>query len=417
MWDWKKTQEFIQKVAHLLEVRIEKVPTAFVYFDDRKYRIVLPEGLDEESLAKAFAHEFAHIVRGDLFFEEKEHELANIAQDVVINTVLGIDSFRFIDGKELKGWTDEEFRQVFGEEAPSYEAGWRALYKFMEGKVKKIPAGYWMDIHRNIEQERQQGQEQRMTAIKPEDREKAREVRDKLILATTIFPSPEKLWEIVREELRKAEQEWKKLQEWKEKVSKHGQAPAPLQVPIKKLSALERLIRRKIDTIAESEHHYEYQYVRKPKYHWIGDRVIVQWAERERHREGKAMLIIVDVSGSYIDVAREKVLPAVRYAKRRGVHMDVILFDDEAIMPKSEKEWQGGGSGARIEPVFELLRRLRKKYPVIICVSNYEILDLDLPSNEEIKSAIKRELRKYGDEVYVEDWSKAKVDDDLSEPV
>jgi predicted metal-dependent peptidase len=85
------------------------------------------ENIPKQDKINLFLHEVAHIIRGDLFVKAENHKAANMAQDAVINDMLGIKD---IGG--IRGCTRESLSELLGEKLPQ-KCGWEYIYnKLME---------------------------------------------------------------------------------------------------------------------------------------------------------------------------------------------------------------------------------------------------------------------------------------------
>lgn len=110
--------------------------------DKLKYKIVLDSALDKvspEFLTFVILHEISHVLRGDLTLVENKQNtfLRNIAQDAVINHVLG--EYRPLIEKDLEElnsqlvWYDELLKEeIVKGNFPSCPPGWLKIYEYLE---------------------------------------------------------------------------------------------------------------------------------------------------------------------------------------------------------------------------------------------------------------------------------------------
>jgi predicted metal-dependent peptidase len=80
------------------------------------------ENISKQDKINLFLHEVAHIIRGDLFVKAENHKAANMAQDAVINDMLGITKIG-----SIPGCTRESLGSLLGEKLPE-KCGWEYIY-------------------------------------------------------------------------------------------------------------------------------------------------------------------------------------------------------------------------------------------------------------------------------------------------
>lgn len=358
----------------LISIKFNGEKKAYSYYDSesKKFWVVLPTGVAEESAGLLFLHEVAHVIRGDHLIpniENMDMTTLNIATDIVINTILNLREVRFTDGSVYKACYHEDFAQVFPD-FPDWKLGYFPIYNYLVEKDSDL----------------QKLKEKFLTEIKPVPNEVAEEVKklSKAIRKRLIENHPDVAKEVLKREFERAMQKIDKL------LARSGAGCGDggseiIQVESRRIPRLERVLRQILSQSGENVYSY------KPTYRGQREGILI---EKSVLLPSSNILVICDVSGSYINVAKKLILPAVKHELKRN-KFDLILFDD---YPRFNPTVWSGGGGTRIKPVLEFLKKNRTKYDAILFVSDYDFFE-DMSLQE-----VYRHLKKFGRVVLLEDW-------------
>ena len=329
-----------------------RVPTAGVTIEGSYPTIIYnPEWVDSlstEDVETLFKHEIMHLIREDVFVENYDRELFNLATDAIINKVLNIRKIGNIMGIHY-----DDIKKIF-KDAPDWVYGWKPLYDYLDEIGQKIAEAI-----------------DHVYPVEPTDEaiDAIRRIRTKI----RRLENECKKEGVCDKDLQKIVNEVKGQTE---SLAKHIQKSAGRErgkyiIKIEKKST--PLLRRFIEEvlkIIEDEEGEEFQLKRT----WLREGRIPE-LPREIELPILSVLFIIDVSGSFVNYAEKEFLPALQYLSLYDIKFDIIVFDNTARKVESYREIRGGG-GTNIRPVFEFLKRLNETYSIILFFSDYEFYDV-----------------------------------------
>lgn len=360
-------------------------------WDDRLMCFVIKVNKNIVNIEDAIMHELAHIIRGDIFINPEEYntKLANLSMDLIINTILGTDRLIYSDGQVIEGITDKSFYSVF-KDAPHWQMGWQTIYSYLMQKRQEeldkiltdsdfIPVLINSeDIQRKIKELTQITQvikEIRTEILKELSKSDSTDlkVKIKVILSSTIA------------------QTISNYKAGKGITGDNFAIAEPTSEPL-----LIRIIKKIIKNTINGKN------VKMIKKTFRRESILADSGLNFARRmllPASSILFIVDVSGSYINIAKDYVLPAIVFLKKYKLKPELITFDTNVYeIDLLHPKWVGGG-GTEVLPIFKWLRSNRKLYNAIIFISDYEFFDF--PNEPE---AVKKQLQKFAKMVFVLDW-------------
>jgi len=327
-------KEYIKKLGIL--IRDSDVPIAKTYFDGGKFIIEVNPHYKNEDFV--YEHELLHIYRGDLFLEDIETFLWNVASDIVINRIL-ID--RIPD--ELKERILLSCPCGFQE----WRQGARVLYEHLLTHHTQIEAPNCF-FPTNDEGARKEAERIKRRILKDYEEGKVPPDLDEYIT-------------------KKAEEEVERKQGQQKKAGK-GNAEFTLALPPPKSNPILNKIKKHMLDYREGDSEFlrKYEMYRNNRNPFIKREMEVP--------EFSAILFVIDVSGS-MDRYLNEILSTIRYFERE-MTVEKIFFSDEIKYTRSKK-YYNAGSGTLFLPVLKFLKKRNKKYSLICVFSDYQFFDIN----------------------------------------
>jgi hypothetical protein len=361
------------------------------------------------AIGPVLEHEVLHILRGDFFVRDRILELWNAASDVVINEICGLTkdsrTAELTGNPEFVylGIPEDELKKII--EEIEKETGEKFVLKLFDSSILppeiswKNGAGpiyEWL-----LKQKGQKGQRKlRFTCYQQlnENDEQAR-----------------KEWERVKKEIIKD-------------LLNDGDMPPDLKETIKKelLQRFEQLAKGPRHVGRRDSEFEGYVIEVEPTHNRVLDEILKlansmeveedlnTILQRSYHREGRleelpreidvptlSILFVIDVSGSMDSVIHE-VASAVRYCQL-NYQIDRIFFSDGAkFVAGDDVRFYGASCGTNYGSALDLMRRMGKRWDIIVLITDYEFFSDDL--------ARLREIEKYGRAVIYFNENLEKID-------
>jgi len=340
-------KRYIKKLGIDIKENSE-VPIARTFFDEKNKKFIIEVNPAFASEDAVLEHELLHIYRLDLFVEERDFYLWNIASDIVITNVL-------LSANRMP----ENIKNLIIVECPCGFREWRSGAKVIYEHLL---------THKN----EFQFQSPCFVPCDEEGKKEAERIRRKILKDyENAEDVPNAIEKYITERAEKEAQKQQQRQAGKSKTD------FSIVLPVPKSNPILRKIMQFSSEEGDSEFIRRYETFRNNRNPFIKRELEIP--------ENSSMMFIIDVSGS-MDAYIQDILSAIRYFEKENA-VEKLFFSD-TILYSTRKKYVNAGGGTQFIPVLNFLKKRKKKYSLICLFSDYQFFDISE------KQAI-QELKKY----------------------